>query len=62
MSHDKPPTCQQKKITYPALYGVERSRQMAGVWLREAKALLDPFGERASLLRELADRLVIRKS
>ena len=52
----------QKKVTDPALYGVERSRQMAAQWIGEAKSLLDPFGERASVLRELADRLVFRKT
>jgi geranylgeranyl diphosphate synthase, type II len=52
----------QKKLTYPALYGVERSRQLAGEWLGEAKALLEPYGSRADVLRELADRLVVRKS
>ena len=52
----------QKKVTYPALYGVERSRQLASEWIAEAKAMLDPFGERASVLRELADRLVFRKT
>jgi geranylgeranyl diphosphate synthase, type II len=52
----------QKKLTYPALYGVEKSRQLASEWIGEAKALLDPFGDRASVLRELADRLVFRKA
>jgi geranylgeranyl diphosphate synthase type II len=52
----------QRKLTYPALYGVERSRQMSLEWLGEAKALLDPFGSRAELLRELADRLVLRNA
>jgi geranylgeranyl diphosphate synthase, type II len=52
----------QKKVTYPALYGVERSRQIATEWIGEAKALLDPFGDRAAVLRELADRLVFRKA
>ncbi len=52
----------QKKVTYPALYGVERSRQMAAEWIGEAKSLLDPFGEAANVLRELAGRLVFRKS
>jgi geranylgeranyl diphosphate synthase type II len=50
----------QKKVTYPALYGVERSRQMAADFLATAKASLDPFGDRAATLRELADRLVFR--
>jgi geranylgeranyl diphosphate synthase, type II len=52
----------QKKLTYPALYGIERSRQIARQWLEEAKSLLEPYGVRASVLRELADRLVYRKS
>jgi geranylgeranyl diphosphate synthase type II len=52
----------QKKLTYPALYGVERSRKMSREWLGEAKAMLDPYGEQANVLRELADRLVVRKS
>jgi len=53
---------QQKKVTYPALYGVERSRQMAGEWIAQAKAALEPFGERAGTLRQLADVLVFRKA
>ena len=52
----------QSKLTYPALYGVERSRKMASDWIAEAKALLDPFGDRAAILRELADRLVFRSA
>ena len=52
----------QKKVTYPALYGVERSRQMASDWIGQAKAVLNPFGDRAAVLRELADRLVFRKA
>ena len=50
----------QKKLTYPALYGVEPSRQMARNWIAEAQAMLDPFGSHASVLRELANRLVFR--
>lgn len=52
----------QKKVTYPALYGVERSRQIAADWITQAKAALAPFGERASRLKELADFLVFRKA
>lgn len=52
----------QKKLTYPALYGVDRSRQLATDWLKEAKSLLDPYGTKADVLRELADRLVYRKT
>ncbi len=53
---------QQKKITYPALYGVERSRQMAAEWIRQAKTALERFGARAGRLNELADFLVFRKA
>ena len=52
----------QKKLTYPALYGVEQSRQMARDWITEAKGVLDPYGNHASVLRALADRLVFRKT
>jgi geranylgeranyl diphosphate synthase type II len=53
---------EQNKVTYPALYGIERSRKMASDWIGEAKALLEPFGERAAILLELADRLVFRRA
>ena len=52
----------QKKVTYPALYGLERSKQMAAGYIGQAKAALDPFGPRASRLKELADFLVSRKA
>jgi geranylgeranyl diphosphate synthase type II len=52
----------QKKVTYPAQYGVERSRQMAAEWIGEAKSALAGFGDRAATLRELADFLVFRKA
>ncbi|OFW00007.1 MAG: polyprenyl synthetase [Acidobacteria bacterium RIFCSPLOWO2_02_FULL_61_28] len=52
----------QKKVTYPALYGLERSKQMAAGYIGQAKAALDPFGPRATRLKELADYLVSRKA
>jgi geranylgeranyl diphosphate synthase type II len=52
----------QKKVTYPALYGVARSRQMAHELLRNAKASLNAFGIRADRLNALADLLVFRKA
>ncbi|HWP83657.1 MAG TPA: farnesyl diphosphate synthase [Terriglobia bacterium] len=52
----------QKKLTYPALYGVQRSRQLARQWLEEAKMLLSPFGARADTLCAIADLLVFRTS
>ena len=53
---------QQKKVTYPAVYGLERSKQIAAEFIGRAKASLDPFGERAERLEELADFLVARKA
>jgi geranylgeranyl diphosphate synthase type II len=53
---------QQHKITFPAVYGVEESRRMAGVVCRRAHETLAPFGARAEYLHELADLIVHRKS
>jgi len=52
----------QKKATYPAFYGLEKSRSIASGL--EAKALdeLADYGERASRLRQLAQFLVARRS
>ena len=52
----------QKKVTYPSLYGLERSKQMASSYIGQAKAALEPFGARAAQLKELADFLVFRKA
>ncbi len=53
---------QQKKATFPALYGVERSRAMAAETKLRAIAALEPFGERAARLRELAAMIVERNA
>jgi geranylgeranyl diphosphate synthase type II len=52
----------QKKITYPALYGLERSKRIAAEFVAEAKASLKPFGERGDTLKQLAEYLVSRKA
>jgi geranylgeranyl diphosphate synthase type II len=52
----------QNKATYPAVYGLERSRQMGHELLESAKTSLTRFGERASTLKRVADSLVIRSS
>ena len=52
----------QHKATYPALYGVEGSRRRASELVREACEALEPYGERARGLRELAYYLVERTS
>ncbi len=52
----------QQKITFPAVYGLARSREMAEEQRREAHAALEMFGERARRLHELADLIVDRNS
>jgi geranylgeranyl diphosphate synthase type II len=52
---------QQKKITFPAVYGMERSRDMAEEERIAAHLALRSFDERAERLRELADFIVQRK-
>ncbi len=52
----------QKKITFPAVYGLERSRQMADEERLSAHRALAPLGDRADRLRELADLIVHRKA
>ena len=50
-----------EKVTYPALFGVEASKQKADALVNEAFAELDSFGEQADMLKELARFLVERK-
>jgi geranylgeranyl diphosphate synthase type II len=51
---------QQQKITFPAVYGLERSHAMAEEQRLAAHVALQPFDDRAERLRELADRIVHR--
>jgi geranylgeranyl diphosphate synthase type II len=53
---------QQEKITFPAVYGLERSRAMAEEERLAAHLALRPFDDRAERLRELADLIVQRKA
>jgi geranylgeranyl diphosphate synthase type II len=53
---------QQHKITFPAVYGLERSREMAEEQRLAAHLALRPFDERAERLRELADFIVHRRA
>jgi geranylgeranyl diphosphate synthase type II len=53
---------QQHKITFPAVYGLERSHAMAEEERISAHAALEPLDERADRLRELADLIVRRKA
>lgn len=50
-----------RKLTYPALFGVDESRRRADALAKEAHAALTPFAGRAATLKALADYLVQRK-
>jgi geranylgeranyl diphosphate synthase type II len=50
-----------EKATYPALFGVEKSGEMASALVKEACAALESFGPRAEVLQALAKFLVERK-
>ena len=51
----------QGKPTYASAMGVVRAREFAEELRRGAHAALEPLGERASRLRQLADFIVLRK-
>jgi len=48
------------KVTFPALYGLERSRELAGQWTAQAIDALRPFGRRGDQLRALAGLILSR--
>lgn len=52
----------QHKITFPAVYGLERSREMAARERLHARQALEGFDQRANRLRELADLIVDRQA
>src|SRR5213594_3502793 len=52
----------QQKATYPAVYGLERSHQIASDLANKAIAELSPFADRSSRLREIAEFLVLRRT
>jgi geranylgeranyl diphosphate synthase type II len=52
----------QGKITFPAVYGIQRSREMATEECSKAHEALAPFGWRAGRLHQIADLIVDRKS
>jgi geranylgeranyl diphosphate synthase, type II len=52
----------QQKITFPAVYGLKRSRRMAEEERLAAHAALALFGDRAERLRQIADFIVKRKA
>jgi geranylgeranyl diphosphate synthase, type II len=52
----------QQKATYPALYGLEKSRGIAAELEAKALSELDPYGERAARLKQVGEFLVARRS
>lgn len=52
----------QQKATYPAVFGLERSHQIARELSEKALRELEPYGERAGRLREIAEFLVRRRA
>ncbi|HXL23661.1 MAG TPA: farnesyl diphosphate synthase [Candidatus Dormibacteraeota bacterium] len=52
----------QQKATYPAVYGLPRSHEIANELATKAIAELAPYGDRAARLREVAEFLVLRRA
>src|SRR5215470_8468507 len=52
----------QRKATYPAVYGLPRSHEIAKELATRAIAELAPYGERASRLKDIAEYLVLRRT
>ena len=51
-----------EKATYPALYGIEKSREKIEALTKEVLETLEPYGEKADFLRSLTEALVNRRS
>ncbi len=52
----------QQKATYPAVYGLQRSQEIAIELARKAVDELAPYSDRATRLREIAEYLVLRRA
>lgn len=52
----------KKKMTYPALYGIEQSREKAGELISEAVFAIKDFSGKAEPLREIARYFLERKN
>jgi len=52
----------QQKATYPAVFGLERSHQIAKELSEKAIAELNPYGSKAARIREIAEFLVYRRA
>ncbi|NMG22607.1 geranylgeranyl diphosphate synthase CrtE [Brasilonema bromeliae] len=53
---------QAQKVTYPSLWGLEESKQKAQELVEDACAELEPFGDKALPLKELAHFITSRKN
>jgi geranylgeranyl diphosphate synthase type II len=51
---------QHDKVTYPAILGLEASRQRAVELMQQGLSALAPFGQRAERLRQIAAYIVMR--
>ncbi len=49
-----------KKLTFPALYGLDESKRKAQLLVEEAKSALEPFGRQAQVLKQLANYIIER--
>ncbi len=52
----------QQKATYPSVFGLEKSYQIANKLASKAIAELAPYGDKASRLRAIAEFLVLRRA
>src|SRR5204863_406814 len=50
------------KATFVSILGLERARAQAGMLARQAAAHLEPFGDKAELLRQAANFVVSRRA
>jgi geranylgeranyl diphosphate synthase type II len=61
MGKDVQSDSSRNKKTYPAFFGVERSRQKAHELMKRATKSLERFGKRADPLREIAHYIIDRR-
>ena len=53
---------EQRKATYPALYGLEKSKEFAQELAAKAIGELKPFGSRSERMKQIAEFLVLRRA
>ena len=49
------------KATYPALFGLKKSRALADELTKEALSALKPLGKKAVMMRGIAESLLVRE-